>query len=274
MIARGLTTLVVLALAMAGAADAQLASGIDDARPDASTVATPAVGDASAAAAASPTTEAVANSTTEDGALPDAPQAQPSAPQSKAAVGYKKPTQKVKLVNYLFDAFGPFPIVGSALVAGINQAENSPRDWDQGMTGFGRRWGSNYGIGAITTSTRYGLAELLREDTLYYRCECSGFLPRFKHAVLSTFTARRGQDGHREFSVPALVAPYVGELVAVHAWYPQRYDSTDAFRQANYSLLAYAGGNLAFEFLPSGPHSLLAKFHLQNRRFAPEPSNN
>src|SRR5271154_806708 len=276
MIARGLTTAILLAWLIADAADARVVTGHDDTRPDGSSVtatardsaATPAADDTSIAATATAVTTGAANSsTTENASLPNAPQAKP-------VVGYTRPTQKVKLVNYLFDAFGPFPLVGSALVAGINQADNSPRDWDQGMTGFGRRWGSNYGIGAITTSTRYGLAELLREDTLYYRCECSGFVPRFRHAVLSTFTARRGQDGHREFSVPALVAPYAGEMVAVHAWYPQRYDSTDAFRQANYSLLVYAGQNIAFEFLPNGPHSLLAKFHLQNRRFAPEPSNN
>jgi len=273
---------VLLALALAGTAGAQVVTGIANARSDASTAAaiahdraaTPAVAAPSdAGAAVSSTPGAASSSTTDDAALPDAPQAKASAPQAKAVVGYKRPTQKVKMVNYLFDAFGPYPIVGAALVAGYNQADNSPRDWDQGVKGYGRRWGSNYGIGAITTSTRYGLAQLFREDTLYYRCECSGFFPRLRHAVISTLTARRGADGHREFSVPTLVAPYVGEIVAVHAWYPQRYDSTDAFRQANFSLLVYAGGNVAFEFLPNGPHSLLAKFHLQNRRLAPEPSN-
>jgi hypothetical protein len=281
MITRGLTTAVLLALAITAAADAQVVTGIDNTSPDATatgrdSVAAVTVSDTNDAAAADvATTGAVSKSTTEDAALPNAPQANASSPQTKPVAGYTRPTHKVKLVNYLFDAFGPYPIVASGMLAGINQASNSPRDWDQGMTGFGRRWGSNYGISAITTSTRYGLADLLREDTLYYRCECSGFFPRLKHAAISTFTARRGADGHREFSVPALVAPYVGEMVGVHAWYPQRYDSTDAFRQANYSLLVYAGQNIAFEFLPNGPHSLLAKFHLQNRRFAPpEPSNN
>src|SRR5277367_815130 len=285
MMVRGLTMTALLALMTAGAMHAQVLQSDDSARPDAvsapaDSVATTATSNDAAAKAPANITDpsAIADTSTAptaDAALPNAPlpNSLPGNPQPKIIAGYQRPTEKVKLVNYLFDAYGPFPIVGSALVAGINQADNSPRDWDQGMTGFGRRWGSNYGIGAISTSTRYGLAELLREDTLYYRCECSGFVPRFKHAVLSTFTARRGQDGHREFSVPALVAPYAGEMVAVHAWYPQRYDSTDAFRQANYSLLVYAGQNVAFEFLPNGPHSLLAKFHLQNRRLAPEPSN-
>jgi len=197
----------------------------------------------------------------------------PNAPQAKPVAGYQRPTEKVRFLNYLFDAYGPFPLVESALLAGINQAQNSPRDWDQGLRGYGRRWGSDFGINAISTSTRYGLARLFHEDTLYYRCECSGVFPRLRHAMISTITGRYGADGHREFSVPSLVAPYVAQMVAVHAWYPQRYNSTDAFREANYSLLAYAGQNVVLEFFPSGPKSLLAKFHLQNRHAAPDPSN-
>jgi hypothetical protein len=198
------------------------------------------------------------------------PAAKPEAPKAKVITGYQRPTEKVKLVNYFFDAFGPFPIVGSALVAGINQATNVVPEWGQGFGGYGRRWGSNYGIGAVTTTTRYGLAKLLGEDTLYYRCECKGFFPRLNHALFSTFTGRRGADGHRVFSVPSLVAPYVGTMTAVYGWYPERYNAKDGFRQGNYTLLAYAGGNVVLEFFPSGPHSLLTKMHLQNRHAAPE----
>ena len=83
-------------------------------------------------------------------------------------------------------------------------------------------------IGAVSTTTRYALAEAFKEDTLYYRCECTGLFPRLKHAVISTLTARRGEDGHRVFSVPALVAPYAGSMAAVYGWYPGRYGAKDA----------------------------------------------
>lgn len=271
MMARRFTMAVLSALVVAGAASAQAAKTDDTVRPDAATsrdgaVSATADSDSATAAAADASMAPVSSPSAADAPLPNAPQA-------KKVPVYQKPTQKVKLINYLFDAYGPFPLVGSALVAGVNQAEGAPREWGGGIGGFGRRWGSNYGIGAITTTTRYGLAELFHEDTLYYRCTCSGFFPRLQHAVLSTVTGRRGDDGHRVFSVPSLVAPYVGELVAVEAWYPRRYDASDAFRQANYSLLAYAGGNVVLEFFPSGPHSFLAKFHLQNHHAAPDPSN-
>jgi len=177
---------------------------------------------------------------------------------------YTSPKEKTKLHNYFFDAFGPYPIVGAALVAGINQARSTPPEWEQGAEGYGKRFGSSFGIAAVSTTTRYGLAKVFREDTLYYRCECKGFFPRLSHAVISTFTSRRGEDGHRVFSFPALVAPYAGTMTAVYGWYPDRYSAKDGLRMGNYSLLGYVGGNIALEFLYSGPHAWLSRMHLNN----------
>jgi hypothetical protein len=187
---------------------------------------------------------------------------------------YERPTQRTMASNYLFDAFGPYPVAGSAFAAGINQFSNAPPEWNQGVKGYSRRLGSDFGIAAVGTTTRYGLAEALKEDTLYYRCDCRGVLPRLRHAVLSTLTARRGADGHRVFSFPALVAPYAGSMTAVYGWYPNRYGAKDAFRIGNYSMLAYMGGNISLEFLYSGPHSMLSRMHLNNAHGSPDPGPN
>ena len=187
---------------------------------------------------------------------------------------YTRPTQKTKIRNYAFDTFGPYPIAGAAFAAGIGQAYNTPPEWKQGAEGFTKRIGSDFGIAAVSTTTRYGLAQAFKEDTLYYRCECKGVFPRLRHAVISTLTARRGDDGHRVFSVPALIAPYAGTMTAVYAWYPGRYDAKDALRMGNYTMLGYVGGNIALEFFYSGPHSLLHRMHLNNGHGAPEPSPN
>ena len=193
---------------------------------------------------------------------------------SQPDLTYTRPTQKTKVRNYFFDAFGPYPIVGAAFAAGINQAENTPPEWQQGAEGYGKRVASDFGIAVVTTTTRYALAQAFREDTLYYRCECKGVFPRLGHAMISTLTGRRGEDGHRAFSFSALVAPYAGTMTAVYVWYPGRYDAMDAFRMGNYSLLAYMGGNVALEFLYGGPHALLARMHLNNGHGAPSPGLN
>ena len=79
---------------------------------------------------------------------------------------------------------------------------------------------------------------------------------------------------HHVFSFPALVAPYAGTTTAVYGWYPNRFGVKDAFRMGNYNLLAYAGGNIALEFFYSGPHSLIARMHLNNQHGAPDPGPN
>lgn len=187
---------------------------------------------------------------------------------------YIRPTESTMLHNYLFDAYGPYPIGAAAVTAGLNQFTNSPPEWNQGVKGYSRRFGSDFGIIAVGTTTRYGLAEAFREDTMYYRCECRGLLPRFTHAAISTLTARRGDDGHRVFSFPSLVAPYAGTMTAIYGWYPNRFGAKDAFRMGNYSLLGYMGGNVALEFFYSGPHSLLSRIHLNNAHGAPDPGPN
>jgi len=187
---------------------------------------------------------------------------------------YVRPSQTTMFHDYALAAYGPYPVVGSAFAAGLNQLSNSPPEWKEGPIGYGKRFGSNVGIVTVATTTRYGLSEVLREDSLYYRCECRGIGPRMRHAVVSTLTARRGDDGHRVFSIPSLVAPYAGTMTAVYGWFPNRYGPKDAFRMGNYSMLGYMGENISLEFLYSGPNSLFSRMHLNNSHGAPDPGPN
>jgi hypothetical protein len=215
-------------------------------------------------------------------AAPGESQTQAQAPRQVAAVSssiaasmhlelaYHRPTEREKLKTYAFDTFGPYAFLGSAFSAGIAQGATAskahsagiPPDWGQGWDSYGARVGSDYGINLITQTTRYSLAEAFREDTIFYRCECAGFLHRLKHALLSTITARRGEDGHRVFSFPALAAPYAGTEAAALFWYPSRYNAVDGFRAGNYNLLAQAGMNVALEFIYGGPHTLFSHHHV------------
>lgn len=185
--------------------------------------------------------------------LPTAP------PPAQQELVYQRPTELSKFHAWSLSTFGPLPIAIGLGEAAEDQFENSPPEWRQGVAGYSKRFGSDFGMLAASTSTRYVLAEALREDTRYYPCACAGLFPRFRYAVFSTFTARHGQDGHRIFSVPALVAPYVGSATAVYGWYPDRYGAKDAFRMGNYNLLGAVGSSLWFEFIYRGPHTLFAR---------------
>jgi hypothetical protein len=172
---------------------------------------------------------------------------------------YRRPKERTKLRNYFYDTFGPYAIGGSVIVGAINMADKTPPEWGQGAKAYGERVGSDFGIAMVTTTTRYALAKAFREDTLYYRCECKGVFRRLGHAVISTVTARYGDDGRRRLSFPALVAPYAGTMTAAYGWYPSRYGVKDGMRMGNYALLAFVGGNIAREFIYGGPHTLFSR---------------
>lgn len=172
-------------------------------------------------------------------------------------LAYTRPTQREKLRLFEFDAFGPYAFAKAALGAGFQQASNAPPEWGGGAKPFGERVASNFGIQLVTTTTRYGMAEALREDVAYYPCECRGFFHRVRHAVISTVTARHGHDGHTSFSVSGLVSPYAGTMTAL-AWYPGRYGPKDGFRMGNYNVAIRAMENLALEFVYGGPHSMFS----------------
>jgi hypothetical protein len=223
-------------------------------------ITTPAWGQS---AAGSPATSSASQNSTQTTASTEASATQTTHVQPGLTYRtYQKPTHHQKFTNYLFDAFGPYSIVGSIGAGTIHQATDAPPDWGQGWQAWGARVGSAYGVSVVTQTTRYALSEVLREDTLYYRCECTGIFPRIKHAVLSTVTARKGEDGHRVFSIPAVVAPYAGSETAALVWYPSRFGAKDGFRMGNYNLLDQVGMNLGLEFIWGGPHTLLNKVHV------------
>lgn len=198
------------------------------------------------------------------------PQQQPSQPKLMSpnvanvqpGETYHRPTDKEKFRSWAFISFGPYPLIGAAVAGAVQQADNSAPEWGQGADAYGVRVASSFGINLVTQTTRYGLAEVFHEDTLFYRCECSGFGPRLEHALLSTITARRGEDGHRVFSFGSLAAPYAGGEVAALTWYPGRYNASDGFRYGNYNLAVQAGLNVALEFIYGGPHTFLGKHHV------------
>jgi len=188
----------------------------------------------------------------------------------KLDLSYVDPTPRTLVNHYLFDAIGPYAFVGTAFIAGLDQATNTPPEWKQGFGGYAERFGSDFGMSVVGTTTRYGLSAVFREDTSYHRCGCSGLAPRLRHAVISTLTGRRRGDGHRVFSVPALIAPYAGATAAVYGWYPDRFSAKDAFRMGNYSLLESIGANIGLEFFYGGPHSLLSHIHFRNAHPTPD----
>jgi hypothetical protein len=136
----------------------------------------------------------------------------------------------------------------TTVTAGIDQWNDSPEEWGQGMKGYGKRFASGMGRNAIQQTVTYGLDSALGQDTGFRKSKREGFFPRFKDALIQNVTSRT-KSGKRVISVPRLAGVYTGGVIAAETWYPERYSYKDGLRQGTSTLLTGFGINLLREFV-------------------------
>ena len=161
---------------------------------------------------------------------------------------YVFPTANERFKRYVKDTVGPTRLLWTAAGAGIQQWNDSPEEWGQGMEGYGKRFASGLGRNAIRQTVTYGLDSAFHLDTGFRRSKREGFFPRLKDALLENVTSRT-RSGKRVFSAPRLAGIYTGSIVATETWYPDRYSYKDGLRQGTTTFLTGFGINLVREFL-------------------------
>lgn len=168
--------------------------------------------------------------------------------QPQTNPNYVRPNAERRFKRFVNGTVGPFALARSAATAGISTAGNNPEEWGKNWEGFGRRFASDMGRGAIRETTIYVLDESLQLDSGFYRSNKKNFGSRFGNALLSTVTARR-PNGKRVVGVPRLVGTYGAGIIAYETWYPRRYDYKDGLRSGTISLGFNAAFNLIREFI-------------------------
>jgi len=166
--------------------------------------------------------------------MPDAPTPQSSAHRTASPV-YTPPTQGERLKGYLKATYGIQPVIEAAIRGGLEQKRDRPSEWPQGAQGYADRFGSAMGQIAIRGTTEYVASEVFREDLRFIPCRSPCTQSVFTRALEDTFTARRGEDGHRSFSVARMIGPISGAAVATNTWYPAGYGGSEIAKQAGLS---------------------------------------
>lgn len=161
---------------------------------------------------------------------------------------YVFPSAKTRFHRYVKSTVGPFSLLRSAASAGIQQWDNSPLEWGQGMEGYGKRFASSVGSNAIRQTVTYGLSEAFKLDTSFERSKHTKFWPRVGDALVQNVTSRT-RSGKRVISAPILIGAYAGTIIPNETWYPERYSYKDGLRGGSYTLLMGFGVNLVREFL-------------------------
>lgn len=180
----------------------------------------------------------------------------PEKPAITGVVGKSAASQGTTIKGFLYDAFGPGTWIAAGILAGRDQARNhssdtkphgEPPEWGQGAEGYGDRYASRFGQMVISQTVRYGTGALLHEDVSYHRCQCSGFLPRFSHAFVGSYTAKT-RSGKSTFSLPNVIGPLAAGQIAAAGWYPSRFDQRQGLRLSVPLLTGAPIRNIIHEF--------------------------
>jgi hypothetical protein len=166
----------------------------------------------------------------------------------KGSQPYVFPTKRERFNRYVKSTVGPFSLLETGLSAGINQWRDYPEEWEQGASGYGKRYASSFGRNAIQQTVIYGLDTALGLDTGFKRSKRKGFFPRMTDALAENVTSRT-RTGKRVISVPRLSGMYASGIISVEAWYPSRYDYKEGLRIGTRSLVTGFGINLVREFI-------------------------
>ena len=160
---------------------------------------------------------------------------------------YVFPTHRQRFNRFVNSTVGPFSLARSAVSAGVNQWRDHPEEWEQGASGYAKRFGSSFGKHAIQQTVTYGLDEALGLDTGFRRSTRTGFGPRLKDALLENVTSRN-RKGERVVSVPRFAGAYTSAIIRAETWYPPRYDYKDGLRSGTTSILTGFAFNVLREF--------------------------
>jgi hypothetical protein len=141
-------------------------------------------------------------------------------------------------------------VVAIGITAGFNQAIDAPPRYEEGMSGYGKRFGSEL---ARSTSTQmfgtFALASALHQDPRFYFKDNLTMRESVVYAVDRVFFTR-GDDGKQEFNWSGLLAPLAAEALA-NTYEPSGDNGTgDAFERYGYDLIWSAVGNLAKQYWP------------------------
>jgi hypothetical protein len=178
--------------------------------------------------------------------------------EAQDAKNFRALTQSERNHLYLRSMVNPLSFVRVASSAGIDQAKDKPEEWEQGASGYGKRFANIFGQYSIQRTVSYGLGSLLHEDNRYFNSGQKSFWPRVGYALESGILARR-DDGTRRFSISQAGGVAAGAFLA-RPWLPP---SQSSLADAATSFGITTGTNIGFgvfkEFLPDMVRPFLRK---------------
>jgi len=165
------------------------------------------------------------------------------------ASDFRPLTQRERNQIYVKTMLNPLGYLKAGSSAGIDQWLDKPPEWEQGASGYGKRFANIVGQYSIQRTVTYGLGSALHEDNRYFNSGRRGFWPRTRYAVESGVLARH-DNGSRHLSISQLGGVAAGAFLS-RVWLPP---SQHSMGDGAVSFGITMASNMAFgivkEFIP------------------------
>src|SRR6267143_1466623 len=170
-------------------------------------------------------------------------------PDIASSTGPLRPVQKFEL--FAGQSVAPSRLMSSAFGAAIGQAENSLPGYGQGMTGYGKRFGSS--LATEASHHFFGsflLASMLHDDPRYFVTMHGGVGHRIGYS-LSRLVITRTDRGTQAVNWPGLLGPLFAETLA-NSYLPMKEQTGGRTLQRYGIRIGFVeAGNLAKEYWPT-----------------------
>ena len=171
---------------------------------------------------------------------------------------FRPMTQAERNRLYFKTMVNPLGFVKVGFSAGIDQANDKPTEWEQGASGYGKRFANILGQYSIQRTVTYGLGSLLHEDNRYFNSGKQGFWPRTGYALSSGILARH-DDGSLHFSISQVSGVAAGAFLA-RTWLPPSQNSAGSGAISfGITMASNVGFSVVKEFLPDVGRALAKK---------------
>jgi hypothetical protein len=143
----------------------------------------------------------------------------------------------------------PLGYIKAGFSAGIDQWKDKPSEWEQGASGYGKRYANILGQYSIQRTVTFGLSSALHEDNRYFNSGKKGLWSRVEYALSSGVLARH-DDGSRNVSISQIGGVAAGAFLS-RVWQPpSQHSAGDGAVSFGISMASNMGFSVVKEFLP------------------------
>jgi hypothetical protein len=169
---------------------------------------------------------------------------------TKKAKDFQPLTQRERTQLYVKTMVNPLGYLKAGSSAGIDQWKDKPQEWEQGASGYGKRFGNILAQYSIQRTITFGLSSALHEDNRYFNSGKKGIWARTQYALVSGILARQ-DDGSRSVSYSQLGGVAAGAFLS-RLWQPPSQSSAgDGAVSFGLTMGSNIGFSVVKEFLPN-----------------------